>query len=159
MTMKSKIKVLVFLFAVFFASATFSQKASAQQPYVSFQVFYDELSPFGEWVNYPNWGYVWIPDAGNDFVPYSSDGHWIFLTMAGPGCRIIAGDGLPFIMAAGISIIITAGSGYREMNGVLHGYRGEEPKDIMDGHQWNPVLVSQSVLEGDMTVIMIIGYL
>jgi hypothetical protein len=75
--MKSKNKVLIVLFSAFIASAAFTQKAAAQQPYVSFQVFYDELSPFGEWVNYPNWGYVWIPDAGNDFVPYSTDGHWI----------------------------------------------------------------------------------
>ncbi len=75
--MKSKIKVLVLLLAVCFASAAFPQKSSAQQPNVSFQVFYDELSPYGEWVNYPNWGFVWIPDAGSDFVPYSTDGHWI----------------------------------------------------------------------------------
>jgi hypothetical protein len=46
--MKSKIKVLVVLFAAFMASAAFTQKASAQQPYVSFQVFYDELSPLTE---------------------------------------------------------------------------------------------------------------
>jgi hypothetical protein len=75
--MKSEIKVLVLFLAVCFASAAFPQKSSAQQPNVSFQVFYDELSPYGEWVNYPNWGFVWIPDAGSDFVPYSTDGHWI----------------------------------------------------------------------------------
>lgn len=75
--MKSRNKVLIVLLTAFIASAAFIQKASGQQPNVSFQVFYDELSPFGEWVNYPNWGYVWIPDAGNDFVPYSTDGHWI----------------------------------------------------------------------------------
>jgi hypothetical protein len=75
--MKSKIKVLLLFLAVCFASAAYPQKVSAQQPNLSFQVFYDELSPFGEWVNYPNWGFVWIPDAGSDFVPYSTDGHWI----------------------------------------------------------------------------------
>jgi hypothetical protein len=75
--MKSIIKVLVLFLAICFASAAFPQKSSAQQPFVSFQVFYDELSPYGEWVNYPNWGFVWIPDAGSDFVPYSTDGHWI----------------------------------------------------------------------------------
>ena len=60
------------------------------------------------------------------------------LTMAGHGHQIIAGDGHPFIMADGISIIIMAGSGYREMNGVRPGYHGEEPKVIMVGLQWNP---------------------
>lgn len=75
--MKSKIKVLILFLAVCFTSASLPQKSLAQQPNVSFQVFYDELSPYGEWVNYPNWGFVWIPDAGSDFVPYSTDGHWI----------------------------------------------------------------------------------
>ena len=52
-------------------------RASAQQPDVSFQVFYDQLSPYGQWIDYPNYGYVWIPDAGSDFAPYSTRGHWI----------------------------------------------------------------------------------
>ena len=56
----------------------FPQKACAQQGPVSFQLFYDELSPYGMWVDYPNYGYVWIPDAGSDFSPYSTNGHWIF---------------------------------------------------------------------------------
>jgi hypothetical protein len=75
--MKSIIKVLALLFLVIITSVIFAKQASAQQPNVSFQVFYDQLSPYGEWVNYPNWGYVWIPDAGPDFVPYSTQGHWI----------------------------------------------------------------------------------
>jgi len=56
---------------------TLAKPASAQQSNVSFQVFYDQLSPYGQWVNYPNYGYVWIPDMGPDFVPYSTGGHWI----------------------------------------------------------------------------------
>ncbi|QIH35338.1 DUF6600 domain-containing protein [Sphingobacterium sp. DR205] len=43
---------------------------------VSFQMFYDELSPYGQWVNDPNYGYVWIPDAGPDFQPYATNGYW-----------------------------------------------------------------------------------
>jgi hypothetical protein len=80
--MKSIIKVSVLIFLVCSISVIFTKKASAQQPNVSFQVFYDQLSAYGEWVNYPHWGYVWIPDAGPDFVPYSTQGHWI-LTDAG----------------------------------------------------------------------------
>jgi Family of unknown function (DUF6600) len=75
--MRSIFKVLVLMFSVIFASAIFTEQASAQQSDVSFQVFYDQLSPYGQWVNYPNYGFVWIPDAGPDFVPYSSQGHWI----------------------------------------------------------------------------------
>ena len=75
--MKKNIKVFVLLIMVIITSVIFTKPTSAQQNNVSFQVFYDQLSPYGEWVNYPNWGYVWIPDAGSDFVPYSTQGHWI----------------------------------------------------------------------------------
>lgn len=54
-----------------------AQQAAAQQLSVSFQIFYDQLSPYGQWVDYQNYGYVWIPDEGPDFVPYSSRGHWM----------------------------------------------------------------------------------
>lgn len=45
---------------------------------VSYQTFYDELSPYGQWVDYPGQGYVWVPDAGDDFRPYSTNGHWVW---------------------------------------------------------------------------------
>jgi hypothetical protein len=75
--MKPKFKANLIILLVIVTSVVFAKKISAQQPYVSFQVFYDQLSPYGEWVDYPRWGYVWIPDAGFDFVPYSTQGHWI----------------------------------------------------------------------------------
>lgn len=56
----------------------FPKAVVAQQNYVSLQIFYDELSPYGQWVDYPKYGYVWIPDAGADFAPYSSRGQWIY---------------------------------------------------------------------------------
>ncbi len=48
-----------------------------QQGYVSYQVFYDQLSPYGQWSDYHDYGYVWIPNASRNFFPYSTDGHWI----------------------------------------------------------------------------------
>ncbi len=51
-------------------------KAQAQDDYVSYQTFYDELSPYGQWVNDPQYGNVWVPDAGNDFRPYYTNGQW-----------------------------------------------------------------------------------
>lgn len=45
---------------------------------VSYQNFYDELSPYGQWVDYPGQGYVWVPDAGDDFRPYNTNGHWVW---------------------------------------------------------------------------------
>ncbi|HPN57971.1 MAG TPA: hypothetical protein PLU11_02320 [Chitinophagaceae bacterium] len=45
---------------------------------VSYQDFYDQLSPYGQWVDHPDHGYIWIPDAGPDFRPYSTEGHWVW---------------------------------------------------------------------------------
>jgi hypothetical protein len=45
---------------------------------ISYQTFYDELSPHGQWVDYPGHGYVWVPDAEDDFQPYSTNGHWVY---------------------------------------------------------------------------------
>ena len=47
------------------------------QEYVDFQLFYNELSPYGQWVDYPNYGYVWIPQAGYGFAPYATNGYWV----------------------------------------------------------------------------------
>ncbi|EOR95397.1 hypothetical protein ADIARSV_1398 [Arcticibacter svalbardensis MN12-7] len=44
---------------------------------VSFQTFYDELSPYGEWVNYEDYGQVWVPDVEKDFQPYGTRGQWV----------------------------------------------------------------------------------
>lgn len=45
---------------------------------ISYQTFYDELSPYGQWVNYPGHGFVWVPDVQDDFQPYSTNGHWVW---------------------------------------------------------------------------------
>jgi hypothetical protein len=45
---------------------------------VTMQTFYDQLAPYGNWVNSPAYGYVWVPDVGADFVPYGTAGHWAF---------------------------------------------------------------------------------
>ena len=76
--MKTLIKILIIFIALNTYSAIFPQPASAAQGYVSFQVFYDQLGSYGQWINYPNYGYVWLPDAGRDFTPYSTGGHWVF---------------------------------------------------------------------------------
>lgn len=54
------------------------QRASAQYPGITFQVFYDQLSPYGAWVDDPNYGYIWIPDEPQGFYPYGTSGHWVF---------------------------------------------------------------------------------
>jgi hypothetical protein len=56
--------------------AAIPQKAFGQGD-VSFQVFYDDLSPYGQWVDYPGYGYVWVP-ADRSITPYSNGGHWVY---------------------------------------------------------------------------------
>lgn len=73
MPLSSKIISIFFLY--FIISGITPYKASAQGN-VSFQVFYDELSPYGTWVETPQYGYVWFPNEGPGFVPYSSQGYW-----------------------------------------------------------------------------------
>jgi len=68
----SLIAIVVLLFGAV------QNKTSAQVSVnVSFQSFYDELSPYGDWISYPEHGYVWRPDTRyRDFHPYRSEGNW-----------------------------------------------------------------------------------
>jgi len=76
--MKPLIKVFALLIVWSSGEWITPQEASAQQVSVSFQLFYDELSPYGMWVDYPNYGYVWIPNGDPGFSPYATAGHWVF---------------------------------------------------------------------------------
>jgi len=40
------------------------------------QTFEQSLSPYGHWVDTPEYGRVWIPDEGTDWQPYT-DGQWV----------------------------------------------------------------------------------
>lgn len=45
---------------------------------VSFQMFYNNLQPHGQWINYGTHGYCWIPNnVGPNFRPYYTNGHWV----------------------------------------------------------------------------------
>lgn len=51
----------------------------AAQPGISmsFQVFFNSLSPFGRWSNHPQYGSIWIPAVDRNFHPYYTDGRWV----------------------------------------------------------------------------------
>jgi hypothetical protein len=69
-----KILKLISLFLLFFITIFITpQKATSQGVSANFQVFYDELSPYGTWVNSPDYGYVWIPDVNPGFTPYATN--------------------------------------------------------------------------------------
>ena len=77
--MKTLVKITVFL--VMFAGAWMApEKTSAYNNYyyASYQIFYDELSPYGNWIYTPEYGYVWSPNVEAGFAPYATAGHWVF---------------------------------------------------------------------------------
>ncbi len=75
--MKTVIKT--FILTLVLSSVTWIvPKTAAGQVSVSFQIFYDDLSPYGSWVDNDDYGYVWIPDVYDGFTPYATNGHWIY---------------------------------------------------------------------------------
>jgi hypothetical protein len=75
--MKIRFKILLALFILFGSATLIPSTVSSQQSNVSFQVFYDQLSPYGQWSSTPDYGYIWIPDVGPEFSPYSTNGSWV----------------------------------------------------------------------------------
>ncbi len=73
--MRTTIILLSFI-AFFTMKEARSQNVSVA---IGYQSFYDELSPYGTWVDYPGYGYVWKYRLSNSsFRPYSSRGHWVY---------------------------------------------------------------------------------
>jgi len=75
--MKNFYKIFVLFFVLLNYSCAIQSPVSAQQGYVNNQVFYDQLSPYGQWIDNPDYGYVWIPDVDQNFSPYSTSGYWV----------------------------------------------------------------------------------
>ena len=75
---------LIFLF-VFILISCSTSKNFAQDPVyetqqsgdITYQEFYDNLSPYGNWVDYPSYGYCWVPNIPG-FRPYATNGHWVY---------------------------------------------------------------------------------
>jgi len=76
--MKANIKFPEYLAGLLlFLSFLLPAQVKAQYDDVSLETFYEELSPYGVWINDPQYGYVWRPDVDqDDFRPYYSNGHW-----------------------------------------------------------------------------------
>jgi hypothetical protein len=75
-TMKRKLVVIGLALAMFF-SFGYKNQAEAHTT-VSFNLFFNTLAPYGNWISTPDYGYVWSPSGyGQDWRPYS-DGHWVW---------------------------------------------------------------------------------
>jgi hypothetical protein len=45
--------------------------------------FNEALTPYGQWIESPDYGRVWRPyesSVGSDFAPYQTGGHWVYST-------------------------------------------------------------------------------
>ena len=73
--MKSFNKIWGIGLLAFLLIAVAPVKSRAQD--ISSQDFYDNLSQYGTWINDPQYGDVWVPDAEDDFMPYGTQGHWV----------------------------------------------------------------------------------
>ena len=50
-------------------------------PTTSYTYFYESLSPYGTWINYPGYGYCWQPTVSvtvSDWRPYGHRGRWLY---------------------------------------------------------------------------------
>jgi len=75
--MKNMIKLPAIALGLMLLLTGITQKVMAQGEDVSMQSFYDELSPYGTWIQDPQYGYVWRPDVEQgDFRPYYTNGRW-----------------------------------------------------------------------------------
>jgi hypothetical protein len=75
--MKNMIKLPAIVLGLMLLLTGINQKVMAQDEDISLQTFYDELSPYGAWIQDSQYGYVWRPDVDQDeFRPYYTNGHW-----------------------------------------------------------------------------------
>ncbi|WP_374164217.1 DUF6600 domain-containing protein [Arcticibacter sp. MXS-1] len=72
-------KIMLFSLLVLAASVLSPPAQLLAQPgsSVSLEVFYDQLAPYGRWVDYRDYGRVWIPRVEADFQPYGTRGRWV----------------------------------------------------------------------------------
>lgn len=52
-------------------------EVKAQHEYVDMEIFYNELAPYGNWYDDPEYGYVWQPRGIQNFQPYYTNGYWV----------------------------------------------------------------------------------
>jgi len=71
--------ILIAAMALLFSCVTATaQDAPPVAGSITYQTFYDELSPYGNWIDYPGYGHVWSPNAESDFRPYATNGYWVY---------------------------------------------------------------------------------
>ncbi len=78
----SILTAICFLFAncepaIYTSAPSYQRQAPSQAPR-GYEEFYNQLAPYGRWIDYPGEGFVWVPNVEQGFRPYSSNGHWVY---------------------------------------------------------------------------------
>jgi hypothetical protein len=78
-------KIIVFLLlsmVIVLSAEAHKYRARNSNQTISIQTFYNQLSPYGDWIYSGDYGYVWRPyfESPEDFRPYSSAGNWVYTT-------------------------------------------------------------------------------
>jgi hypothetical protein len=70
--------VVAMLCFVFRGTHTIAQPAVPETgaPGYTYTVFYENLAPYGQWIEDGHYGYVWSPNVDGGFRPYFTNGHW-----------------------------------------------------------------------------------
>ncbi|QHS55421.1 hypothetical protein GWR56_07665 [Mucilaginibacter sp. 14171R-50] len=76
MKILNKIWGISLLAVMLIMSAPNKTLAQQEGEYISDQEFYDELEPYGTWIEDPQYGTVWVPDVEENFRPYATRGYW-----------------------------------------------------------------------------------
>lgn len=78
--MKTTAKTFLLLLVINSLALMMPQKTVAQAS-INFQLFYDNLSPHGYWVDNSAYGYVWVPNVPAGFSPYGTNGYWTYTNL------------------------------------------------------------------------------
>jgi len=82
--------------AGYYEQASVGESASSYGSGTTMSVayFYDELSPYGRWVDAGPYGWCWVPyDVNADWRPYD-DGRWVYTDLGWAWLRTSRGMGL-----------------------------------------------------------------
>ncbi|MEO6950044.1 MAG: DUF6600 domain-containing protein [Ginsengibacter sp.] len=75
----SKWATIMFVIGLLFTGSTQATPNNYSPPTseITYQQFYNDLSPYGNWINDPQYGFVWSPYESG-FQPYRSNGNWAY---------------------------------------------------------------------------------
>jgi hypothetical protein len=70
-------RVLSLLFLLLLLLPAARSAAQYDDDYISYDDFYQSLAPYGQWIEDPQYGYVWSPGVDGEFRPYYTNGYWV----------------------------------------------------------------------------------